>query len=484
MNLSILICPECRNPLKDAKEAYVCGSCNAEYPVRHGVPILIPGVSVEPSNFSLSEDLVTRILAAEKIPDDPGTRRELHEIFESNYRLADVWLTAENNYYLERVGLGVEGYRPKGTHRDALAVNQDIRYEMPFHRIPQALPCGETRSWNVRLVNTGSTLISPQGSQPVYVSYRWFDLSGGVVDCEEVHTTLPVDMEPGRAVTIPVWIAAPSRPGRYTLELLLGQDGPIWHEDDACKIAVEISADWRSAVPENWLRLHRLPETYDYGIDHEIGRAFFKEELARLRQPPQRVLEVGGCSNPMTWDLPVEVVSTDIDVQTLQVGLLRFRDTRPNINLVAADALRQPFADGVFDCAVLFAALHHFLDPVGCLQEMRRVVRPGGFVAVLCEPIGSYRAETLSAEFRADLLDGINEQIFTDEEYARIFDEAGLVATRATIDGGSFKAALSGIPNNHPSPEQTKELSRPLLRTPATLRRFARRIKWHIRRLV
>src|SRR5262249_1783532 len=61
----------------------------------------------------------------------------------------------------------------------------------------------------------------------------------------------------------------------------------------------------------------------------------------------------------------------------------------------------------------------------------------------LCEPIGSYRAETLSAEFRRDLEDGINEQIFTDEEYARMFDAAGLVATRAVIDGGSFKAILS-----------------------------------------
>jgi SAM-dependent methyltransferase len=247
---------------------------------------------------------------------------------------------------------------------------------------------------------------------------------------------------------------------------------------------VEVTDAWRSAVPAHWLTLHRLPETYDYGIDHEVGRVFLKEELARAGQPLQRVLEVGGCCNPMTWDLPAEVVSTDIDVQTLQVGAMHYRDSRPNIKFVAADALRQPFADGVFDCAVLFATLHHFLDPAGCLREMRRVVRPDGFLAILCEPIGSYRAETLSAEFRADLEDGINEQIFTDEEYARMFDEAGLVATRATIDGGSFKAILSRDGAVGAPAVSSTAPARKIRQQPFDLRQFARRVKGRAKRLL
>ena len=413
---------------------------------------------MERSNFSLADDLITRICAAEKIPDQPENRATLREIFAWNYRLADVWLTAENNYYLKRVGLTADGYRPKAPRMNQESLNGDIRYEIPFHRIPATLPPGETRSWNVRLVNKGAGVFSPEGPQPVFLCYRWRDATGTLTRCAEVRTTLPVEMAPGRGVTIPLWIATPERPGRYTLEVLLGQDGPIWHEAGACKIDVQVSASWNSAVPADWLTLHRLPETYDYGIDHEVGRVFLKEELARRRQPLRRVLEVGGCCNPMTWDLPGEVVSTDIDVQTLQVGALHFATTKPNIKFVAADALKQPFADGVFDCAVLFSTLHHFLDPVGCLREMRRVVRPGGFLAILCEPIGSYRAETLSAEFRRDLEDGINEQIFTDEEYARMFDAAGLVATRAVIDGGSFKAILS-CEGTEPTPARSRSSS-------------------------
>ena len=443
MDPEMLCCPHCRGSLRAASAGYSCCQCQATYPVRHGVPILIPGITVERSNFSVADDLITRICAAETIPDQPENRATLREIFAWNYRLADIWLTAENNYYLKRVGLNADGYRPKAPRMDRESVNGNICYEIPFHYIPATLPPGETRSWNVRLVNKGAGVLSPEGSQPVFLCYRWRDPTGTITQSEEVRTTLPVEMEPGRGVTIPLWVATPGRPGQYTLEVLLGQDGPIWHEGGARRIDVQVSASWNSAVLADWLTLHRLPETYDYRIDHEVGRVFVKEELARRRQPLRHVLEVGGCCNPMTWDLPGELVSTDIDVQTLQVGALHFATTKPNIKFVAADALKQPFADGVFDCAVLFSTLHHLLDPVGCLREMRRVVRPGGFLAILCEPIGSYRAETLSAEFRRDLEEGINEQIFTDEEYAQMFDAAGLVATRAVIDGGSFKAILS-----------------------------------------
>ena len=484
MDPAILCCPACRGPLKEGSAGYSCRSCRAAYPVRYGVPVLIPGMSVEPSNFSLPDELITRICAAEKIPDQPENRRTLHDIFASNYVLADVWLTAENNYYLKRVGLAAEGYRPKALPVSVESVNRDVRYEIPFHRMPEVLPAGQTRSWNVRLVNTGSGVLSPHGPQPVFLSYRWRDVTGGLVRCEQVRTTLPVDIVPGRGVTMPMWIATPSLPGRYVLELLLGQGGSIWHEAGACRIDVEVSAAWQSAVPTHWLTLHRLPETYDYGIDHEVGRVFLKEELARMGEPARRVLEVGGCCNPMTWDLPCEVVSTDIDVQTLQVGALHYRDSRPNIKFVAADALRQPFADGVFDCAVMFAALHHFLDPAGCLREMRRVVRPNGFVAILCEPIGSYRAETLSTEFRADLEDGINEQIFTDEEYARMFHAAGLVATRAMIDGGSLKAALSRDGASCSTDMASTAPASPSQPKPHRLRHFAGRVKRRAKRML
>jgi hypothetical protein len=71
-------------------------------------------------------------LCCRKNPDQPENRSTLREIFAWKYRLADVWLTAENNYYLKRVGLAVDGYRPKAPRINQESLNGDIRYLIPF----------------------------------------------------------------------------------------------------------------------------------------------------------------------------------------------------------------------------------------------------------------------------------------------------------------------------------------------------------------
>jgi SAM-dependent methyltransferase len=54
----------------------------------------------------------------------------------------------------------------------------------------------------------------------------------------------------------------------------------------------------------------------------------------------------------------------------------------PRVQAVLADAYRLPFADGAFDLAWCAQSLIS-LDPLPALRELRRVVRAGGFVAVL-----------------------------------------------------------------------------------------------------
>ena len=55
-----------------------------------------------------------------------------------------------------------------------------------------------------------------------------------------------------------------------------------------------------------------------------------------------------------------------------------------NLVLVRGDATAMPFADLSFDGVCCFAALHLFDDPFGALDEMRRVLAPGGRIAVMC----------------------------------------------------------------------------------------------------
>ena len=54
-----------------------------------------------------------------------------------------------------------------------------------------------------------------------------------------------------------------------------------------------------------------------------------------------------------------------------------------NLALIRGDATRLPFQDGVFDGLCCFAALHLFADPFAALDEMRRVLGPGGRIAIM-----------------------------------------------------------------------------------------------------
>lgn len=63
-----------------------------------------------------------------------------------------------------------------------------------------------------------------------------------------------------------------------------------------------------------------------------------------------------------------------------------------NVEFKSGDAEHLPFADAQFDGAVTRAALHHFAEPQNALNEMFRVLRPGG-VAVIADVTSSENAD-------------------------------------------------------------------------------------------
>ncbi len=78
------------------------------------------------------------------------------------------------------------------------------------------------------------------------------------------------------------------------------------------------------------------------------------------------------------------VVGLDASPTMLARGAEEMGSSRDgNLALVRGDATAMPFEDASFDCACCFAALHLFGDPYGALDEMRRVLAPGGRIAVM-----------------------------------------------------------------------------------------------------
>jgi demethylmenaquinone methyltransferase/2-methoxy-6-polyprenyl-1,4-benzoquinol methylase len=98
----------------------------------------------------------------------------------------------------------------------------------------------------------------------------------------------------------------------------------------------------------------------------------------------QRVLDLAAGTAVSTAELArsgATAIGCDFSLGMLQAGRKRGRDRLP---LVAGDALRLPFRDGVFDAVTISFGLRNVADPCRALREMARVTRPGGRL-VICE---------------------------------------------------------------------------------------------------
>ena len=102
-----------------------------------------------------------------------------------------------------------------------------------------------------------------------------------------------------------------------------------------------------------------------------------------------------------------------------------------NVALIRADATELPFRDAVFDGVCCFAALHLFADPPVALDEMRRVLAPGGRIALMT----SVRRQ-LTLRPLKPLLEGTSGmRIFESDEIVDALGERGF-RERPPASGG------------------------------------------------
>lgn len=81
----------------------------------------------------------------------------------------------------------------------------------------------------------------------------------------------------------------------------------------------------------------------------------------------------------------VPIVASDFCSEMLQLAAPKVakRNASERIQLIEADAQRLPFADNTFEIAAVAFGLRNVMDPEMGIDEMVRVVRPGGRVAIL-----------------------------------------------------------------------------------------------------
>ena len=191
------------------------------------------------------------------------------------------------------------------------------------------------------------------------------------------------------------------------------------------------------------------------GLDQRWRRA----AVNAVVRPGDRVLDA--CCG--TGDLAVAAAAAGGNVTGVDFSrpmLDRARRKAPELEWVEGDALALPFADSTFDAATVGFGVRNLADLEGGLRELRRVLHPGGRLAIL----EITRPEGILAPFYRLWFDGVipvagkvlpggsaytylpaSVRRFPDPQgLARLMDEAGFDDIRWRLFGGGIVALHTG----------------------------------------
>jgi demethylmenaquinone methyltransferase/2-methoxy-6-polyprenyl-1,4-benzoquinol methylase len=144
-----------------------------------------------------------------------------------------------------------------------------------------------------------------------------------------------------------------------------------------------------------------------------------------------RILEVGGGSGRVARTVGATVVDPSR-------GMLRRARTK-QLETVQASATDLPHPDGSADAVFVVDALHHFPDPERCLEEMARVLAPGGVLVVTEFDRSTRLGRALEAAETAVRFDST---FYTAAELETMIEAAGL--DLRPIEYG-FETTVAGV---------------------------------------
>lgn len=98
---------------------------------------------------------------------------------------------------------------------------------------------------------------------------------------------------------------------------------------------------------------------------------------------PQRVLDLATGSGDLAQAIQHACPQAKVLGADFSVPMMRQAQARQFRQLIAADGLALPFQDGVFDVLTVAFGLRNMASWPAALQEMSRVLRPGGSLFVL-----------------------------------------------------------------------------------------------------
>ena len=106
--------------------------------------------------------------------------------------------------------------------------------------------------------------------------------------------------------------------------------------------------------------------------------AFGKKEVHRCR--PKALLDLGCGTGEMIRQLREQhpnMILCGLDLSPEMIRIAKGKEI-PDVNFCVGDAEFLPYADQSFDTVLCMQSFHHYPNPEGVLEEVYRVLRPGG----------------------------------------------------------------------------------------------------------
>jgi len=180
------------------------------------------------------------------------------------------------------------------------------------------------------------------------------------------------------------------------------------------------------------------PDYYETSIKNNLGQRFwhnsrFNQALSYVsRNKNSRLLDIGSADGTFTSILvnkirPKRLVGIDVLETSVDYANKRFAKSKA-VSFLVADAHKLPFKAKTFDGVFALEVLEHVFKPKVVLDEIRRVLVPGGFVVAIVPNEESYLFKMIWwvwTKFKGKIWRDAHVQEFTPLSLLRLFESCG-----------------------------------------------------------
>jgi ubiquinone/menaquinone biosynthesis C-methylase UbiE len=207
----------------------------------------------------------------------------------------------------------------------------------------------------------------------------------------------------------------------------VGMEGPIasWYARNTASAV----PDMRRTAGEIAARL----DAGDWVLEVAPGPGYLAIELARLG---------------------LSVSAIDISRSFVRIGAENAARAGVKVDFRQGDAAALPFDDARFDAVVCRAAFKNFADPQGAINEMRRVLRPGGQALLLDmrrdatdagidDEVVKLRLGPVGAFMTRGALRSLRKRAYSQAEFERMIAAAGFAEAKINAGAIGFEITMT-----------------------------------------